>query len=578
MALKRLKTKQSKRKSCALKYKILKKVREHKRKVRKEAKKNPKGKSLKSKMIQVPNICPFKEEILKEAADYRQHQEDEKQKKRNQIKLEREQQKTKRTSLSDLVQNAQERIDLHLAFNDGEAPATEQQTYKGEQEKEQSLKAYFKEFRKVIEAADVVLEVVDARDPLGTRCVEVEKAVKSATGNKKLVVILNKADLVPRENLDKWLKYLRKFGPVTAFKASTQDQKCHLGRRKLSKNANSEKVLQGSPCVGAELLMSMLANYCRNKGIKTSIRVGIVGIPNVGKSSIINSLTRGRACNIGCMPGVTKSMQEVELDSKIKLIDCPGIVFTQNKNTDKSNVLRNAQRVSDVKDPFPVATSILQRASKLYFCRLYGISEYDSPEEFFAKKAQRTGKFKRGGIPDSEGAARSLLNDWNTGKIKYCTQPPEVDSGVHLSAAIVSDAAREFDIDNFEQMETEVLNQFVVKSEDALEYKSTGPVHMQTSADDGKSTQIIEEPDEDMDENEAKSKRTRKETRKPKVDPQSLIEGNQTKNKDLKRLRKQQKKTLKRTDKKVSDVADVLENFSLDMGTDDYDFKVDFDD
>lgn len=302
-------------------------------------------------------------------------------------------------------------------------------------------------------------------------------------------------------------------------------------------------------------------------------------------------------------------MQEVELDSKIKLIDCPGIVFTQTKNTNQqnaSNVLRNAQRVSDVKDPFPVATSILQRASKLYFCRLYGISEYDTPEEFFAQKAKRTGKFKRGGVPDAEAAARSLLNDWNTGKIKYCTQPPEADSDVHISAAIVSDAAREFDIDNFEQMETEVLDNFVVKAEDALEYKSTGPVNMQTFADDASSAQIIEgnDGDEDMDEDVPKAKRTRKEAQKAKIDPQLLIEGmdyfmirnaavdycfsftksfsirtgNQTTNKDLKRLRKQQKKTLKRSDKKVSDVADVLENFTLDMGTDDYDFKVDYDD
>lgn len=302
--------KQSKRKSCALKYKILKKVREHKRKVRKEAKKNPKGKSLKSKMIQIPNICPFKEDILNEVAEYKQKAEEARQQHREQSKLERQQQKqkSKAQSLTEIVANAEMRDAVHDAMNDGKLDNNDssEKVYKGEKSKENSLKAYFKEFRKVIEAADVILEVVDARDPLGTRCVEVERAVKTAPGNKRLVVILNKADLVPRENLDKWLKYLRRSGPVTAFKASTQDQTSRLGRRKFHKGSNSEKVLQGSPCVGAELLMSMLANYCRNKGIKTSIRVGIVGIPNVGKSSIINSLTRGRACNVGCTPGVTR--------------------------------------------------------------------------------------------------------------------------------------------------------------------------------------------------------------------------------------------------------------------------------
>lgn len=302
--------KQSKRKSCALKYKILKKVREHKRKVRKEAKKNPKGKSLKSKMIQIPNICPFKEDILKEVAEHKQRQEEEKQQRRDQWKLERiqEKQKTKeqKKSLDEMVEDATMRDAIHDALYDPTEKNDTGKVYKGEKNTECSLRAYFKEFRKVIENADVVLEVVDARDPLGTRCIEVEKAVKSAPGNKRLVLVLNKCDLVPRENLDKWLKYLRRFGPVTAFKASTQDQNNRLGRRKLTKGANAEKVLQGSPCVGAELLMSMLGNYCRNKGIKTSIRVGIVGIPNVGKSSIINSLTRGRACNVGCTPGVTR--------------------------------------------------------------------------------------------------------------------------------------------------------------------------------------------------------------------------------------------------------------------------------
>lgn len=301
--------KQSKRKTCAQKYKILKKVREHKRKVKKEARKNPKGKSLKSKLIQIPNICPFKEDILKEVAEHKQRQEDERQQRRENWKLEKiqQQQQKREKTLEEMVEGAEMRDAIHDAITDGKLNTDDGgKVYKGEKNVENSLRAYFKEFRKVIEMADVILEVVDARDPIGTRCAEVEKAVKSSPGNKRLVVILNKADLVPRENLDKWLKYLRRFGPATAFKASTQDQNNRLGRRKLGKGVNTEKILQGSNCVGAELLMSMLANYCRNKGIKTSIRVGIVGIPNVGKSSIINSLTRGRACNVGCTPGVTR--------------------------------------------------------------------------------------------------------------------------------------------------------------------------------------------------------------------------------------------------------------------------------
>lgn len=513
-------------------------------------------------MIQIPNICPFKEDILKEVAEHKQRQEEERQQKREQWKLERIQQQSrqKEKSLQEIVDSANMRDAIHDAVNDGKKTVHEGKQYKDEKSTENSLKAYFKEFRKVVETADVILEVVDARDPLGTRCVEVQQAVKSAPGNKRLVVILNKADLVPRENLNKWLKYLRRTGPVTVFKASTQDQNSRLGRRKFSKGANAEKVLQGSPCVGAELLMSMLGNYCRNKGIKTSIRVGIVGIPNVGKSSIINSLTRGRACNVGCTPGVTRYvilspfeltfvdrlfttylqysglhihrvMQEVELDSKIKLIDSPGIVFAQAKHSGEqttSNILKNAQRVSDVKDPFKVAETILQRASKMYFCRLYDINEYDSAEEFFAKKAARMGKFRRGGVPDAEGAARSLLNDWNTGKIKYCTQPPEDSTSSHISASIVSEEAREFDIDNFEKMETDILDKFDVKTEEVMEVTSTGPVHMEP-VPESTTSHIIEDDvvkDEDIeDDSDDEPKRKRGRVSK-KQDPQMLLEGN----------------------------------------------------
>ena len=117
------------------------------------------------------------------------------------------------------------------------------------------------------------------------------------------MIVLNKADLVPRENLDQWLKYLRASLPAVAFKASTQDQANRLGRRKLGNK--KEDMIQSGTCFGAELLLSLLGNYCRNTGtVKRSIRVGVVGLPNVGKSSVINSLKRSKACSVGSTPGL----------------------------------------------------------------------------------------------------------------------------------------------------------------------------------------------------------------------------------------------------------------------------------
>lgn len=89
-------------------------------------------------------------------------------------------------------------------------------------EKETSLKTFYKEFKKVVEAADVIIEVLDARDPIGSRCPQAEEMIMS--GSKKLILLINKIDLVPKENVQKWLKYLRNQYPTVAFKSSTQNQ------------------------------------------------------------------------------------------------------------------------------------------------------------------------------------------------------------------------------------------------------------------------------------------------------------------------------------------------------------------
>ena len=92
-------------------------------------------------------------------------------------------------------------------------------------------------------------------------------------------------------------------------------------------------------------------------------------------------------------------------------------------------------------------------------------------------------------MPDVVAAARSVLNDWNSGKIKYCTQPPEVqderkDSDIHVSASIVHAEAREFDVENFEAMETEILDKFNVKKDDFMEIATSGPVEFKAPKED----------------------------------------------------------------------------------------------
>ncbi|CAB3242962.1 unnamed protein product [Arctia plantaginis] len=554
--------KPSKRQPARLRYKIEKKVRDHNRKQKKEAKKNPKSK--KTKPIQIPNGCPFKDDILKEVEAVKKHKEEERQKKKElakqQKQIKMEEKKNRNTSMDTLVANATVRGKVHEAFK-GDEPSDDIEFGK-ERKQENSLKTYYREFKKVISEAEVILEVVDARDPLGTRCSQVEEAVRES--GKRLVLVLNKADLVPRSNLEAWLKYLRGTAPAVPFKASTQDQQHNLGTRKM-KHVMKEKQMKGSASVGAELLMGLLGNYCRNKGIKTTITVGVVGLPNVGKSSIINSLNRSKACNVGSTPGVTKQMQTVQLDSKIKILDSPGIVFHSGPESDSSVALKNAVRVGALKDPITPASAILQRASKQTLIELYCVPDFNTPQEFYAHLASRMGRFKKGGVPDQEAAARILLNDWNTGKVRYFTVPPEIpEADVNVDAKIVPAFAKEFDINSFEAMETEAINELATHDTgiEAIKISSTGPV----KAALGNDMQVDEEDSSILPKSvniRSKLDKGRKAKEKTKGDPEMQLEGNTKQNKLRKTQFKKDKKKKARNEKQAAGLANILENVTL---------------
>lgn len=475
-------------------YKIQRKIREHLRKQRKEAKLNGKSKKHK-KDPGVPNLFPFKEEVLKQAEEKKRRQE-EANERRKQSRLK---EVNKKRNLESLQKDAMKR-GKEFEKKESLKENSQSDVYSG-RKLEGSLKAYYKEFKKVVDASDVVLEVLDARDPMGCRCTQVEESVMSSGVNKKLVLILNKIDLVPREIVDKWLKYLRNEFPTVAFKASTQAQKQKLHQSKVSASLASGDLLTSSACIGADTLLKLLGNYCRNKDIKTAITVGIVGFPNVGKSSIINSLKRCKACTVGATPGVTKSMQEVQLDKHVKLVDSPGIVM-DNSNSDSAVILRNCVKIETVDDPVPAVEAILRRCNKHQVMEKYSVPDYTDVHEFLSHLGKRLGKLKKGGIPNVVAAGKAVLKDWNSGKIVFYTHPPEQHSlPSHLSADIVSEWSKEFDIGSLQQHEQDELHGLRNTVEDAMVLETGCPVDVADIEEDEMES-AEEDEDEDFDEDD----------------------------------------------------------------------------
>jgi len=359
---------------------------------------------------------------------------------------------------------------------------------------------------------------------------------------------------VPRENLLSWVKYLRSEHPTIAFKASTQNQ-TRLGQANIDLK-NSDVSIQTSKCVGADTMMTLLGNYCRNKDVKTSIRVGVVGMPNVGKSSLINSLKRSRACQTGATPGVTKTMQEVQLDSKIKLLDSPGLVLASGNMSDASVALRNAVKVETLDDPVTPVVAIIARVPRPHLMLQYGVSTFSDTAEFLAKLAISSGKLKKGGVPDRNLAARIVLNDWNSGKIKYFTHPPELKT--ESSSQIVQEFSKDFSLDDLESVERmEFSNLPNVRPSEIVQIEGG---EMVDKAEEMEQMDLEDENDENIlpSNVEVFAKKSKKQTNehKEKEDPLFQIEGNMKLNKLAKIQAKKAKKDARRRDK----VAETLSN------------------
>ncbi|KAI8604806.1 NUC091 domain-containing protein [Dissophora ornata] len=259
------------------------------------------------------------------------------------------------------------------------------------------------ELYKVIDSSDVVIHVLDARDPMGTRCSNVEYHIKKEARHKQLIFVLNKCDLVPTWVTAKWVKTLSKEYPTLAFHASINNS------------------------FGKGSLIQLLRQFSTLHSDKKQISVGFIGYPNTGKSSIINTLRGKKVCNVAPIPGETKVWQYITLMKRIYLIDCPGVVHPSTTDTETDIVLKGVVRVENIKQPDDYIPELLNRVRPEYIQRTYELDHWEDSVDFLTQIAKRTGKLIKGGEADLGSVAKMILNDWLRGKIPYYTAPPEGD-------------------------------------------------------------------------------------------------------------------------------------------------------
>ncbi|EPQ60015.1 NGP1NT-domain-containing protein [Gloeophyllum trabeum ATCC 11539] len=286
------------------------------------------------------------------------------------------------------------------------------------------------ELYKVIDSSDVILHVLDARDPVGTMCESVLEYVRKEKAHKQVVLVINKCDLVPNWVTARYIQHLTPRYPTIAFHASP------------------------THAFGKGALIQLLRQFSQLHSDKKQISVGFVGYPNVGKSSVINTLKSGKVCRVAPIPGETKVWQYITLTRKIYLIDCPGIVPASARDSHTSTVLKGVVRVEALPTPSEHIPALLERVKPIYLSRTYGVpmpgkidtSRYEvehgvpMPTEegegkegtgryeattFLDALARMKGRLLKGGEPDLEGVARIVLSDWVRGRIPFFVPPPE---------------------------------------------------------------------------------------------------------------------------------------------------------
>ncbi|KAF8000143.1 hypothetical protein HF325_005072 [Metschnikowia pulcherrima] len=269
---------------------------------------------------------------------------------------------------------------------------------------------------RVVERCDLVVQIVDARSPLAFRSVDLETYVtglsKPEEGKEKRnLLLVNKADLLTRAQRVEWANYFKeKQISYVFFSAATA-------------NALLEKELEEEQ------------NLARDPDY---LQIGLVGYPNVGKSSTINALVGSKKVSVSATPGKTKHFQTIFLSPEVVLCDCPGLVFPNFAYSNGELVCNGVLPIDQLREHIPPVSLVCQRIPKFYLEAVYGIhipiqskndggnGIYPTARELLNAYARARGYMTQGfGSADESRASRYILKDYVNGKLLFINPPPK---------------------------------------------------------------------------------------------------------------------------------------------------------
>lgn len=255
-----------------------------------------------------------------------------------------------------------------------------------------------------IDLIDVVYEVIDARIPYSSKVIDLDNYIK----NKPRVLIITKYDLCDKIETNKWIKYYEQKG----YKVFPIDLEHSTNLKSLISMTND--------------LLQNLNEKNKNKGLlKRKTRVLVVGIPNAGKSTLINRLVSKKVANVGNKPGVTKNLNWIRINNDLELLDTPGILWPK---IDTGNIAYNLATFTAIKEevlPIDDVVSYILKSLHQYYPNIlkerYGVDDVEDIESALEIIGKKRGCLVKGGIVDYDKVYSVIINDIKLGNIKGIT-------------------------------------------------------------------------------------------------------------------------------------------------------------